>query len=95
MTRKKTDAPATPIRPQVPVTAAELRDALTGFLAAERVALDALQRILTECLEAAPGGSALASTYALADERCEPARDLLQCLTRHLSAARAAAAISA
>jgi hypothetical protein len=61
-----------------PITAAELRKARDGLLAAEGTALDALTRILAECEKAPPGTSALMSTYALDPERGALTRSLLE-----------------
>jgi hypothetical protein len=87
MTRKKTDTPVTPLRPQAPVTAAELRTALTPLAHAEVIALETLSRVLGECPPQPPGISAWSSTFALDDERGGLARDLLThlepALTRH------------
>ncbi len=77
MTRKKTDAPVTPIRPQVQVSADELRAARDGLLQAERVALEALGRALAECPRTPDGIPGEVATLALGDERGSLARDLL------------------
>ncbi len=87
MTRKKPDAPVTPIRPQAPVTAAELRTARDALARTEVTALEVLGRVLGEGPPQPPGISAWSSTFALDDERGGLARDLLThlepALTRH------------